>query len=129
MPGKVDGSAQYGIDFALPGMRVATVMAAPVRGGKLEKVDPAPAMAIKGVEKVVQLDDAVAVIATGYWPALKGLRALAPQFSDGGHGGVNDCRHVRRTGKAQRRRGRGFRCLLAASWSRPPIARPTCTTR
>ena len=86
---KVDGSAQYGIDVALPGMRVATVMAAPVRGGKLDSVDPAPAMAIKGVEKVVQLEDAVAVVATGYWPALKGLRALAPKFSDGGHGGVD----------------------------------------
>ncbi len=89
IPGKVDGSAQYGIDFTLPGMRIATVMAAPVRGGKLIKVDPAPAMAIKGVEKVVQLDDAVAVIATGYWPALKGLRALTPQFSDGGKGSVS----------------------------------------
>lgn len=89
IPAKVDGSAQYGIDFALPGMRVATVMAAPVRGGKLTSVDPAPAMAIKGVEKVVQLDDAVAVIANGYWPALKGLRALEPKFTDGGHGGVS----------------------------------------
>ncbi len=89
IPGKVDGSAQYGIDVTLPNMRVATVMAAPVRGGKLESVDPAPAMAIKGVEKVVQLDDAVAVIATGYWPALKGLRALAPKFSDGGNGAVD----------------------------------------
>jgi isoquinoline 1-oxidoreductase beta subunit len=89
VPGKVDGSAQYGIDFALPEMRVATVMAAPVRGGKLVKVDPAPAMAIKGVEKVVQLEDAVAVIASGYWPAMKGLRALDPQFSDDGHGAVS----------------------------------------
>lgn len=88
IPGKVDGSAQYGIDFALPGMRVATVMAAPVRGDKLESVDPAPAMAVKGVEKVVQLNDAVAVIASGYWPALKGLRALEPKFSDGGNGAV-----------------------------------------
>jgi isoquinoline 1-oxidoreductase beta subunit len=89
IPAKVGGTAQYGIDFALPGMKVATIMAAPVRGGKLEKVDPAPALAIKGVEKVVQLDDAVAVIGSGYWPALKGLRALTPQFSDGGHGGVS----------------------------------------
>lgn len=88
IPGKVDGSAMYGIDFALPEMRVATVMAAPVRGGKLESVDPAPAMAVKGVEKVVQLGDAVAVIASGYWPALKGLRALSPKFSDGGNGAV-----------------------------------------
>lgn len=89
IPGKVDGSARYGIDFALPEMRVATVMAAPVRGGKLESVDPAPAMAVKGVEKVVELEDAVAVVASGYWPALKGLRALSPQFSDGGHGSIS----------------------------------------
>jgi isoquinoline 1-oxidoreductase subunit beta len=88
VPAKVDGSAKFGIDMALPGMRVATVMAAPVRGGKLESVDPAPALAVKGVEKVVELGDAVAVIASGYWPALKGLRALAPKFSDGGNGAV-----------------------------------------
>ena len=88
IPGKVDGSAKYGIDFALPGMKVATVMAAPVFGGKLEAVDPAPAMAVKGVEQVIRLDDAVAVIANGYWPALKGLRALQPRFSDGGKGAV-----------------------------------------
>jgi isoquinoline 1-oxidoreductase subunit beta len=88
IPGKVDGSAKFGIDVALPDMRVAAAMLAPVRGGKLTSVDPAPAMAIKGVEKVVKLDNAVAVIAKGYWPALKGLRALAPQFSDEGQGGV-----------------------------------------
>jgi len=86
IPAKVDGSAQYGMDFALPGMRVATVIAAPVRGGKLVSVDQAPALAIKGVEKVVPLDNAVVVVATGYWPALKGARALSPKFSDGGHG-------------------------------------------
>ena len=89
IPAKVDGSAQYGIDFSVPNMRVATIMAAPVRGGKLTSVDAAPALAIKGVEKVVKLDDAVAVIATGYWPALNGLRALSPQFSDGGNGAIS----------------------------------------
>ena len=89
IPAKVDGSAQYGIDFSLPGMRVATVMASPVRGGKLVSVDPAPAMAVNGVEKVVKLDDAVAVIAKGYWAAIKGLQALSPKFSDGGHGSLS----------------------------------------
>jgi isoquinoline 1-oxidoreductase beta subunit len=89
IPAKVDGSAKYGIDVALPDMRVATVIAAPVRGGKLVSVDHAPAMAVKGVEKVIGLDDAVVVVASGYWPALKGARALAPKFSDGGHGALN----------------------------------------
>lgn len=89
IPAKVDGSAVYGIDFTLPEMRVATIAAAPVRGGKLESVDEGPALSVKGVEKVVKLDDAVIVVAKGYWPATKGLAALAPRFSDGGHNAMS----------------------------------------
>ena len=89
IPAKVDGSAVYGIDFTLPDMRVATIAAAPVRGGKLESVDEAPALAVPGVEKVVKLDDAVVVIAKGYWQASKGLAALSPRFSDGGHSAMS----------------------------------------
>ncbi|WP_086740260.1 xanthine dehydrogenase family protein molybdopterin-binding subunit [Erythrobacter colymbi] len=89
IPAKVDGSAVYGIDFTLPDMRVATIAAAPVRGGKLESVDEAPALAVKGVEKVVKLDDAVIVVAKGYWPAKKGLEALSPKFTDGGHAAIS----------------------------------------
>lgn len=89
IPAKVDGSAQYGMDFNLPEMRVATIMAAPVRGGKLTSVDPAPALALKGVEKVIKLDDAVAVVAKGYWAAVSGLRALSPKFGHGGNGSIS----------------------------------------
>ena len=89
IPAKVDGTAQYGMDFSVPDMRVATIMAAPVRGGKLTSVDAAPAMTVKGVEKVIKLDNAVAVIAKGYWAALTGLRSLSPQFSDGGNAGFS----------------------------------------
>ena len=89
IPAKVDGSAVYGIDMTLPDMRVATIMMAPVRGGKLVSVDPAPAMAVAGVEKIINLDGAVVVIAKGYWQALKGVRALAPKFGDGGNGALS----------------------------------------
>lgn len=89
IPAKVDGSAVYGIDFTLPEMRVATIAMAPVRGGTLESVDEAPALAVRGVEKVIKLPDAVVVIGKGYWQAKKGLDALAPKFSDGGHAGVS----------------------------------------
>ena len=89
IPTKVDGSAQYGMDFTVPDMRVATIMAAPVRGGKLTSVDEKPALAVKGVEKVIKLDNAVAVVGKGYWAALNGLRTLSPQFSDGGNGGIS----------------------------------------
>lgn len=89
LPSKVDGALKYGMDFELPDMRVATIAAAPVRGGMLQSVDPAPAMAVKGVEKVVTLDNAVIVVASGYWQALNGLRALSPKFTDGGSGKIS----------------------------------------
>lgn len=89
IPAKVDGTAQYGMDFTVPDMRVATIKAAPVRGGALTSVDEAPALAVKGVEKVIKLDNAVAVVAKGYWAALTGLRSLSPQFSDGGNAGIS----------------------------------------
>lgn len=89
IPEKVNGKLQYGMDVTLPNMRVATIKAAPIRGGALVSVDPAPAMAVKGVEKVIKLDKAVAVVAKGYWPALQGLRALSPKFGDGGHAGLS----------------------------------------
>lgn len=89
IPAKVDGSAVYGIDFTLPDMRVATIAAAPVRGGTLESVDEASAMAVAGVEKVIKLPDAVVVIGKGYWAATKGLAALSPKFTDGGHSAMS----------------------------------------
>lgn len=89
IPNKVNGTAQYGIDVKVPDMRTATVMMAPVRGGALTSVDAAPAMAISGVEKVVQTGDAVIVIAKGYWQATKGLQALTPNFTDGGNGKIS----------------------------------------
>ncbi len=89
IPAKVNGSAKYSIDVDVPNMRVAALLMAPVRGGKLNSVDAAPAMAVSGVEKVIKLDEAVVVVAKGYWQATKGLQALAPQFSDGGHGALS----------------------------------------
>ncbi len=89
IPAKVNGSAQYGMDVVKPDMRVATVIAAPIRGGKLTAVDPAPALAVAGVENVIKLDNAVVVVAKGYWQALKGARALSPKFSDGGNGAIS----------------------------------------
>jgi isoquinoline 1-oxidoreductase subunit beta len=85
IPAKVNGTARFGIDVALPGMLYATVAAAPVFGARLVEVDEQAALATPGVKKVVRLENAVAVVADGYWRALKALRALRPVFSDTGH--------------------------------------------
>lgn len=82
IPSKVDGTAKYGIDIALPGMLYATIGAAPVFGAKLGALDTAPALDMPGVKKVIELENAVAVVADSYWRALQALRRLTPSFMD-----------------------------------------------
>ncbi|HEX5959335.1 MAG TPA: molybdopterin cofactor-binding domain-containing protein, partial [Hyphomicrobiaceae bacterium] len=86
---KVQGAAGYGIDLRLPGMLYAAVQAAPVHGGVLTALDPAPVLAMPGVERVVSLKHAVAVVARSYWHAQRALAAHAPAFSDAGYAGVS----------------------------------------
>jgi isoquinoline 1-oxidoreductase beta subunit len=88
VPAKVDGSADFGIDATLPGMKHAAVRAAPVFGGRVLSVDESSVQALPGVRKVVDLGDAVAVVADGYWQAKKALDKLSVEFSDGGNGGA-----------------------------------------
>ncbi|HUJ76895.1 MAG TPA: molybdopterin cofactor-binding domain-containing protein, partial [bacterium] len=93
---KATGQAQFGIDAKVPGLLVGTLMASPTFGGKLKHVDDKPALAKRGVRAVVPLtgvpflDDAVVVVADGYWNALQGLRALDIQWEPGANGAVND---------------------------------------
>jgi len=82
-PAKVNGTAQFGIDARVPGMKIATLASSPVFGGKLRSVDDSKALAVRGVLKVVRLDDAVAVIADHMGAAKKGLAALDIQWDNG----------------------------------------------
>src|SRR5216117_3794051 len=88
-PDKVNGKATFGIDVRLPGMKIATVAASPVLGGKVAGLDAAKAMAIAGVRQIVNLDDVVAVVADHMWAAKQGLAALAIRWDDGPNGGVS----------------------------------------
>ena len=82
-PAKVDGSALFGIDAVPKGVRYATVAASPVIGGKLKSVDDSKARTLKGVLKVIKLDNAVAVVAENTWYAKRGLAALDIVWDDG----------------------------------------------
>jgi isoquinoline 1-oxidoreductase beta subunit len=82
-PAKVNGSAGFGIDVKLPGLLTAVMAHAPVPGAKVVSVDDAAAKAIPGVRRVVQIPQGVAVLADGYWPALKGRDALVIKWDDG----------------------------------------------
>jgi isoquinoline 1-oxidoreductase beta subunit len=82
-PAKVNGTAIYGIDAKVPGMKIATVAACPVFGGKLKSVEDSKALAVKGVHQVVHLDDAVCVVAEHMGAAKKGLAALEIVWDEG----------------------------------------------
>src|SRR5439155_14641197 len=75
-PAKVNGTALYGIDARPAGLKIATLAQSPVFGGRVKSVDDVAAKAIKGVRKIVRLDDAVAVVADHMWAANKALAAL-----------------------------------------------------
>ena len=104
-PDKVTGKAVYGIDVALPGMKVAALMAAPVVGGRVRNVDSTAAQAMPGVRQIVVLDDLVAVVADHTWAAKKGLSALKVAWHDGPNGTMNSQRIWQELRIASRRRG------------------------
>ena len=82
-PAKVNGTAIYGIDVQVPGMRVGTVAASPVLGGRLIGIDEAAARQVPGVRELIRLDDVVAVIGDHFWAARQGLEAANPRWDDG----------------------------------------------
>jgi isoquinoline 1-oxidoreductase subunit beta len=93
-PGKVDGSAKFGIDALPPGVVFAVVAASPVFNGKLGAVDERQARAVKGVRQIVKLDDAVAVVADHTWAARKGLAALRIDWKEGANAGVSSAQLI-----------------------------------
>ncbi len=82
---KSSGKEQFGMDFTLPGAKVAVVAHPPVFGAKVARLDASKAKAIKGVVDVLEVATdrggrGVAVIADGYWPAKQGRDALVIEW-------------------------------------------------
>ena len=105
--GKVNGTAVFGIDVKVPGMKIATVAASPVFGGTVRAFDEAAALTVAGVHRVVALDNAVAVIADHYWAAKQGLEAAAVQFDDGPNASIGTADIVAAMAKASEQAGSG----------------------
>lgn len=103
---KVDGSAIFATDVKLPGLLSASLMQCPVFGGRLVSVDPAPALLVPGVRHVVAIQgvefpmqgrkdpvrmaDGVAVLASNWWAAQQGLKALSPMWDARGNDGLDE---------------------------------------
>jgi isoquinoline 1-oxidoreductase beta subunit len=89
---RTNGKAVYGIDVQVPGMVYASILHAPMIFGKIISIDDAEALKVPGVlhvfkceRKMIHRDvDSVAVIATNWWAANNGRKALAVQWDTEG---------------------------------------------
>ncbi len=89
-PAKVTAKAVYGIDVVKPGMLIASLAQPPVIGGKALKVNDAKALAVKGVVKVVQIPEGVAVLAKDFYTAKKGRNLLEIEWDSGPAGKLDN---------------------------------------
>ena len=84
-PGKVDGSAEFGLDVKLPGMLYAAIAQSPVLGGKVRTLDSGAAERMPGVRRVVRTDSGVVVVADHFWQALQARKTLEITWDPGGN--------------------------------------------
>ncbi|MCW5752765.1 MAG: xanthine dehydrogenase family protein molybdopterin-binding subunit [Alphaproteobacteria bacterium] len=82
-PDKVTGQARFGIDMRLEGQLFAAIAFAPTFGASLARLDPAPALSLRGVVAVVPMKEAFAVVADNWWRARRAIDALAPVWTPG----------------------------------------------
>ena len=73
---KSTGTAIYGIDLAFDDMLFATVRTNPGIGGALQNYDASAAEAMRGVRKIVPINNGVGVIADNTWRAFRAANAI-----------------------------------------------------
>jgi isoquinoline 1-oxidoreductase beta subunit len=89
IPAKVDGSAMFGIDASVEGMKHAAVKAAPVFGAQVASLDASAARSMPGFIEVVNLGDAIAIVAEGYWQAQNALDTVQISWTDTGQESIS----------------------------------------
>jgi isoquinoline 1-oxidoreductase beta subunit len=104
-PGKVNGSAKFGIDVRLPGMLYAVAERCPVFGGKVASFDASAAKAVPGVKHVVPISSGVAVVADNTWSANQGRKVLKIQWDEGANGNLTSAEISRRFAERARQPG------------------------
>lgn len=114
VPERVTGKAVYGIDIDVPGMVYASILHSPIIHGKIVSIDDSQTKKVKGVLQVMKTErtmphrtsEAVAVIGTNYWAALKGRKALQVKWDNGNYDKtVNSANYFAATYEAAKKSG------------------------
>ncbi len=82
---KVRGDGVFASDVERPGMAYACARLSPVFGAAVESIDEKPALAVPGVEQVVEIPGGAAVVAVNSWAAIRGAAALGIRFAETPH--------------------------------------------
>ena len=85
----VTGKIRYGVDVQLPNMLHAAITQSPVFGGKATAVDSSKVDNRRGIVKVINLGEFVAVVADNWWRAKEALRDVSIEWDNGKNGAVN----------------------------------------
>ncbi|MBT8054079.1 MAG: molybdopterin-dependent oxidoreductase [Gammaproteobacteria bacterium] len=127
------GSANYGADTRIPGMKFAAIARPPVVFGKVKSFNADKTLALAGVEQVVELPAAeapalfkalggIAVIASNSWAALRGRDLLSIEWEDGANADYDSATFkqalletVRQPGTAVRQQGDTDAALASAA--------------
>jgi isoquinoline 1-oxidoreductase beta subunit len=83
IPDIVVGKIRYAIDTQLPGMLYAAVAACPVFNGTVKSFDATRVQNRRGIVKVLNLNDFVAVVADSWWRAKEALKEIAIEWDTG----------------------------------------------
>ena len=86
---KTNGTAIYGLDFRVPGMKFASIEKPREIGGTVTSFDKAAALRIPGVRAVYAVSSGVAVVADNTWAAFQGRRVLNATFGHGPNAGAS----------------------------------------
>ena len=89
IPEKVSGKAIFGLDVNVPDMLYGVIARPPAYGAKPISFDQSAAERVKGVRKVVQTPNGIAVIAESLDAAWKGRDALKVNWDKGSHPDMN----------------------------------------
>ena len=79
--GKATGTAQFGIDVRMDGMKFATIRQNPMRA-RMKGVDTTVAEGMPGVDRIIPLETGVAVVASNTWLAFQAADALDIEWDE-----------------------------------------------
>jgi isoquinoline 1-oxidoreductase subunit beta len=85
VPDKVSGKAVFGTDIVIDDMVYAVVAMPPTYGARPVSWKDEDALKISGVQRVIELEAGLAIVATSFHSAVQGRRALQAEWNTGTH--------------------------------------------